>query len=71
MRRREHHVDIAIIPISFDIMDRQKEVEVCFDVIFMNFIAFGISISRNTKSCTVEALDNRIDDTLIASIQEN
>lgn len=70
VRRKEQHVDLTSVPIPPDIMERHREVQVCFDVMFINGIAFAISISRNIKFCTAEALEDRRDATLLASLQK-
>lgn len=69
VRRREPHVEIIIRPIPSDIMNRHREVVVCFDVMYVNNIAFLVSISRAIKFCTAEALANRRADTLITGIK--
>lgn len=69
VRRKEAHVELISRPIPADLMQRNLEVTVCFDVMYLNGIAFLISISRALKFCTAEALENRKGDTLLTGIK--
>lgn len=69
VRQKEAHVEMAITPIPQDVMERHREVIVCFDVMYINSIAFLVSISRGLKFCTTEALENRRSTTLLTSLR--
>lgn len=69
VRRRESHVNLTVRPISEDIMNRHKEVVICFDVMYVNSIAFLVSISRAIKFRTAEALQNRRSETLLTGLR--
>lgn len=62
-------MEIIIRPIPSDIMDRHREVVVCFDVMYVNSSAFLVSISRAIKFCTAEALANKRNDTLLTGMK--
>lgn len=68
-RRGELHVELKIRLIPQGITERNKEVVVCFDVMYVNGRPFAVSISRAIKLGTVEALENRKASTLLTSIK--
>lgn len=68
-RRKEGHVQMKVRPVPQSVMDRHKEVFVCFEVMYLNGTAFLVSISRRIRFCTVEALDNRRSDTILTGIK--
>lgn len=69
VHRKEPHVEMIVRPIPKDIIKRQKEVVVRFDVMYANGIAFLVSISRALKFYTYEALANLRNDTLKTEIK--
>ena len=52
-----------------EIMDRHREVTICFDVMLVNGITFAVSISRSIKFGTSEAVKDRKASTLLISIK--
>lgn len=68
-RRGEPHVTLEMRPIPPGVMERHCEVVVCFDVMYINGIAFTVSISRALKFGTVEAIKDRKADTLLTSLK--
>jgi len=68
-RRGEPHVALEMRPIPEDIMQRHSDVVVAFDVMYVNGIAFAVSISRAIKFGTAEAIANRKAETLLTSIK--
>ena len=68
-RRGEPHVELATRPISHGIMSRHREVTIGFDVMYVNNIAFAVSVSRAIKFGTVEAIKDRKASTLLTSLK--
>ena len=50
--RKEALVELTMIPIPSDVMQRHKDIILCFDIMYINRIAFLVSISRSVKFCT-------------------
>lgn len=69
VRQKEPHVELSITPIPEDIMERHRQLVVCFDIMYVNGIAFLVSISRALKFCTAEALANRKAETILTGMQ--
>lgn len=69
VRRPEQHVELKLMQIPNDIMERHREVVICFDVMFVNGVSFLVSISRAIKFCTAEALANRRGATLLVGLK--
>lgn len=67
-RRKEAHVELTAALIAPGTLERHREVVVCFDLMYVNQIAFAVSISRALKFVTAEALDNRRASTLLACL---
>lgn len=68
-RRREPHVMLETQPIPQAVMQRHRQVVVAFDVMYVNEIAFAVSISRAIKFGTAEAIANRKAETLLTSLR--
>lgn len=68
-RRKEPHVELMTRPIPEDILQRHREVTVCFDIMFVNGTPYLVSISRAIKFCTAEALENRRSETLLEGLR--
>lgn len=69
VRRGETHVELATRPIPQGIVDRHREVTIGFDVMYVNSIAFAVSICRALKFGTAEAIKDRKAGTLLSSIK--
>ena len=68
-RRAQPHVELRTRPIPTEIMKRQREVTLCFDVMFVCGLPFAVSIARALKFGTVEVLANRKAETLLAALK--
>lgn len=68
-RRKEGHVEMKMRPVPASLMERHKEVIVCFDLMYLNGTAFLVSISRGIRFCTAEAVDNRRSDTILTGLK--
>lgn len=69
VRRNEPHVDLVQRLIPDGVLQRHKEVTICFDVMFANEIAFLVSGCRYIKFCTAEALENRRNETMLTGLK--
>lgn len=69
VRRSEAHVELVQRPVPDEIWQRHREVTICFDVMYVNGIAFLVSVSRSIKFCTAEALQNRKAETLLIGLR--
>lgn len=69
VRRKEPYVNLTARPIPADIMERHREVVICFDIMYINNIAFLVSVSRSIKFCTAEALQNKQAGTLLTGLK--
>ena len=68
-RQKVRHVELNTRPIPLKIMERHREVKVCFDIMHLNGIGFAVSISRTIKFVTAQALENRRAETIFASLR--
>lgn len=69
VRRSEPHVELIQRPIPHGILERHKEVTICFDVMYVSGMPFLVSTSRFIKFHTAEALHNRKNETLTAGLK--
>lgn len=67
-RTKEPHVSMEVRPIPPELMERHREVVLCIDVMYVNNIAFLVSVSRAIRFCTAEALANRRNETLLVGM---
>lgn len=70
VRRRAVNVDLRLSAPPVEIMRRNRDVTMCFDIMHLNRIPFLVSISRNIKFCTAETIANRQDASLIAGLKK-
>jgi hypothetical protein len=68
-RKRPHIVRTVVMPLPPTIMSRYRAVTLCVDLMYVNGIPMLVSISRNIRFCTVEAVPNRSGDTLVKGIK--
>ena len=69
-RRRPHKVDpLVSIQLPPSDMERYREVTVCADLMHVNGIPFLVTISRNLKFGTIEALPNRRSKSILAALK--
>jgi hypothetical protein len=68
-RRRPHKVRPTLVPIPPQTLTRYRSVTICVDVMFVNRIAFVVTISRNLQFGTVEAVPNQQVATLVKAIE--
>jgi hypothetical protein len=69
VRRRPHRVRQVIEPLPPDIMSRYQNVTLCVDVMFVNEIPLLVTLSRNIRFGTVEAIPNRSSANLLKGIE--
>ena len=69
VRHPNEHVPGGMEGVPHEIMSLHKNVTLCIDIMFINKIPFLVTISRNLKFRTVEALDNRQVSTICKKLQ--
>jgi hypothetical protein len=69
VRRRPHLAKPSIEPLPPQIMSRYRNVTLAADVMYVNGIPMLVTISRNLRFATVEALPNRNITTLVKGIK--
>jgi hypothetical protein len=69
VRRRPHLAKPTIEPLPPQIMSRYRNVTLAADVMYVNGIPMLVSISRNIRFATVEALPNRNISTLVKGVK--
>ena len=69
VRHPNEHVPGGMEGVPHEIMSLHKNVTLCIDIMFINKIPFLVTISRNLKFRTVEALDNRQVPTICKKLQ--
>lgn len=67
-RKKEPHVEMETQAIPPEVLERHREITIGFDVLFVNSIAFAVSISRALKFAITEAIKDRKASTLLTSI---
>jgi hypothetical protein len=67
-RSKPHRVQSAVSPLPLEIIERYRSLTLCADLMYVNGIPFLLTISRNLKFGTIEALPNRLEATLIAGL---
>jgi hypothetical protein len=70
VRRGEAHVPTSHEMVPHRIMERYRDVTLCIDIMFVNQIPFLVTIARDIKFGTVEALQNRKNPTIINAIKQ-
>jgi hypothetical protein len=68
VRHGEFHVKSDILPIPRNILSLYHEVTLCIDIMYVNKIAFLVTISRNIKFATIELLANCQEETIGKSV---
>ena len=58
MRRNPPIIDSPVTTIPASILKRYKKVTLCVDIMYVNRVAMLVSISRNIKFATIEAIPN-------------
>ena len=69
VHRPNPHVSTCIDGVPPDLLNIHGNVTLCIDIMFINKIPFLVTISRDIKFGTVEALDNRQLQTITQKIQ--
>jgi hypothetical protein len=64
VRSKNAHVPSLVADVPYHIIKLHKDVTVCFDIMFVNKIAFLITVSRNIRFGTTERLLSRKADTV-------
>lgn len=59
VRKKNIHVRSLVSDVPYDIIRRHKNVVLCFDIMFVNKIAFLITVSRSIRFGTTERLMSR------------
>lgn len=70
VRKKADHVDLRLSSVPSELIRRHKAVAICFDVMYVQAIPFLVSISRSLKFCTVQALANRRDGTILECLKK-
>jgi hypothetical protein len=68
VRRGEPHVPSAVSPIPPDILSLYRNVTLCIDIMYVNKLAFLVTISRHVKFSTIELRPNQKEDTIGTSL---
>jgi hypothetical protein len=68
-RKRPHVVRSVVMPLPTTVMSRYRAVTLCTDLMYVNGIPMLVSISRDIRFSTVEALANRNKGTLVKAIK--
>jgi hypothetical protein len=69
VHRPSPHVRIGCDPIPREIYDRHHNVTLAIDIFFVNKIPFLLTVSRNIKFVTVEALPDRQEPTILRKLR--
>ena len=69
MRRNPLIVDSPVSPIPANILKWYQKVTLCVDIMYINRVVMLVSISRNIKFTTIEAIPNNKSSTILKSIQ--
>jgi hypothetical protein len=64
VRFDEQHIKSDLTPIPHDILSLYREVILCIDIMYVNKIAFLITISQHLKFATIKLLANCQEDTV-------
>jgi hypothetical protein len=56
VRQKNMHVPSLVADVPYYIIKAHKDVPLCFDIMFVNKIAFLITVSRNIRFGTTECL---------------
>ena len=59
VRHRSKRADSLVADVPYDIIKAHKDVTVCFDIMFVNKIAFLVTVSRSLRFGTTERLASR------------
>jgi hypothetical protein len=59
VRQKGDHVPSLVADVPYDIIKTHKLVTLCFDIMFVNKIAFLVTVSRNIRFGTTERLESR------------
>jgi hypothetical protein len=62
VRSKNMHVPSLVADVPCDIVKMQRDVTLCFDIMFVNKIAFLVTVSRNLRFGTTERLLSRNSD---------
>ena len=68
-RRNPPIVESPVTPVPTEILKRYQKVTLCVDIMYVNRIAMVVSISRNIKFGTIEAIPNNKSGVILKSIQ--
>ena len=69
MQRNSPIVDSPVTSIPANILDRYQKVTLCVDIMYVNRVAMLVSISRNIKFGTIEAIPNNKLGVILKSMQ--
>ncbi len=67
-RRKPHQVRSAVSPLPLEIIERYRSLTLCANIMYVNGIPFLLTILRNLKFGTIEAIPNRLEATFIAGL---
>ena len=63
-------VNPSLVDIPSHIMSHYREVTLCGDIMFVNRVAFFVTISRHLKFCTAEMLVNQQAKTILTAVKQ-
>lgn len=69
-RRRPEPVQVNLVDIPHDIIARYREVILAADIMYVNGVAFFVTVSRNIKFGTAEMILNKSNKTLLTAIKQ-
>ena len=67
-RRNPPIVDSPITSVPTSILERYRDVTLCVDIMYVNRVAMLVSISRNIKFGTIEAIPNKKSATIVNGV---
>ncbi len=67
-RRKLHQVWSAATPLPLPIMERYRTLTLCANLMYVNGVPFLLTMSRNLKFGTIEALPNWLEATVITGL---
>ena len=69
MQRNPPIIDSPITPVPASVLKRYQNVTLCIDIMYVNQVAMMVSISRNIKFATIEAIPNNKTPILIKGVK--
>ena len=64
------HVEVAVVPVSSEIISQYRDVIIVADIMFVNKLPFFVTISRNIKFGTTALIPNQKHETLVKAARD-